>query len=168
MLNKVMLIGNLGGDPEVRHLENGAAVARFSIATNERYKDKAGEYQTITEWHDIIMWRNLAQLAERLLTKGRMIYVEGKLTTRRWQDQQGQTRRTTEVVANNFQILDKRDGSSQGASSFPSAANEPVGTKPLAGGGNPIPETPLAPQAPQTAAPTNTPSADMPEDDLPF
>ena len=64
MLNKVMLIGNLGGDPEVRHLENGAAVAKFSIATNERYKDKAGEYQTITEWHDIIMWRQLAQLAE--------------------------------------------------------------------------------------------------------
>lgn len=165
MLNKVMLIGNLGGDPEVRHLESGAAVAKFSIATNERYKDKAGEYQTITEWHDIIMWRGLAELAERLLTKGRMIYVEGKLTTRKWQDQQGQTRRTTEVVANTFQLLDKREGAGQGVSSFPSAMNEPVNTKPLSSGGTPIPP---APQAPQANTPETNTAAEMPEDDLPF
>ncbi len=174
MLNKVMLIGNLGGDPEVRHLENGAAVAKFSIATNERYKDKAGEYQTITEWHDIIMWRQLAQLAERLLTKGKMVYIEGKLTTRKWQDQQGQTRRTTEVVANNFQILEKKEGSGQGASGFPNSMNEPAVTKPIAPAGAPLAQTPVtptpqaqptpvAPQAPQSEAP-----AAMPEDDLPF
>lgn len=162
-----MLIGNLGGDPEVRHLENGAAVAKFSLATNERYKDKSGEYQTITEWHDIIMWRGLAELAERLLTKGKMVYVEGKLTTRKWQDQQGQNRRTTEVVANNFQILEKREGSGIGQSNFPNAMNEPVVSKPLSAGGDPIPSAPQAPSAPQTAAPTNT-TTDMPEDDLPF
>lgn len=162
-----MLIGNLGGDPEVRHLDNGAAVAKFSIATNERYKDKAGEYQTITEWHDVIMWRQLAQLAERLLTKGKMVYIEGKLTTRKWQDQQGQTRRTTEVVANNFQILEKRDGPGQGGSGFPNAVNEPGNAKPIAGAGAPMSQTPATPQAPQSAPPTSKP-AEMPEDDLPF
>lgn len=161
MLNKVMLIGNLGRDPEVRHLENGAAVAKFSIATNERYKDKAGEYQTITEWHDIIMWRGLAELAERLLTKGKLVYIEGKLTTRKWQDQNGQDRRTTEVVANNFQILEKREGSGA-SSSFPSAANEPVGNKSLPNtDASPIPAPPQAPSTPAT-------KTEMPEDDLPF
>ena len=161
MLNKVMLIGNLGRDPEVRHLENGAAVAKFSIATNERYKDKAGEYQTITEWHDIIMWRGLAELAEKLLTKGKLVYIEGKLTTRKWQDQNGQDRRTTEVVANNFQILEKREGSA-GSTSFPSASNEPVGNKTLPQTDQtPIPAAPQAPSTPKT-------STEMPEDDLPF
>ncbi len=160
-----MLIGNLGGDPEVRHLENGAAVAKFSIATNERYKDKAGEYQTITEWHDIIMWRQLAELAERLLTKGKMVYIEGKLTTRKWQDQQGQTRRTTEVVANNFQILEKKEGSGQGASGFPNSMNEPASAKPVSGADASLPQTPVTPQAP---TPASKPAADMPEDDLPF
>ncbi len=163
-----MLIGNLGGDPEVRHLESGAAVAKFSIATNERYKDKAGEYQTVTEWHDIIMWRQLAELAERLLSKGKMVYIEGKLTTRKWQDQQGQTRRTTEVVANNFQILEKKEGSGQGASGFPNSLNEPASTKTVAPAGNPSSQNPVTPQAPQTAAPESKPAADMPEDDLPF
>ena len=168
MLNKVMLIGNLGRDPEVRHLENGAAVAKFSIATNERYKDKAGEYQTITEWHDIIMWRGLAELAERLLTKGKLVYIEGKLTTRKWQDQNGNDRRTTEVVANNFQILEKREGSGGANTSFPSASNEPVANKSLPQTDQtPIPATPQAPQAPQAPS-TPTTSTEMPEDDLPF
>ena len=128
-------------------------------------KDKAGEYQTITEWHDIIMWRQLAELAERLLTKGKMVYIEGKLTTRKWQDQQGQTRRTTEVVANNFQILEKKEGSGQGASGFPNAMNEPASAKPVSGTGTPLPQTPATPQAP---IPASKPEADMPEDDLPF
>ncbi len=166
MLNKVMLIGNLGRDPEVRHLDNGAAVAKFSIATNERYKDKAGEYQTITEWHDIIMWRGLAELAERLLTKGKLIYVEGKLTTRKWQDQNGQDRRTTEVVANNFQILEKREGSGSSSSSFPNASNEPMGSKPLpTTDQTPIP---AAPQAPDSSVTSTKSAAEMPDDDLPF
>ena len=161
-----MLIGNLGRDPEVRHLENGAAVAKFSIATNERYKDKNGEYQTLTEWHDIIMWRGLAELAERLLTKGRLIYVEGKLTTRKWQDQNGQDRRTTEVVANTFQLLDRREGGNVGNSgSFPGVENEPMGTKSV-----PMKENIQIPSAPQAPAqPASTPDiSQMPDDDLPF
>ena len=109
MINKVTLIGNLGQDPEVRHLESGAVVARFSVATNERYKDKSGEVKTITEWHDVVVWRGLAELAERLLTKGKLVYIEGKLTHRKWQDKDGNPRKTTEVVANNFQILERRD-----------------------------------------------------------
>jgi single-strand DNA-binding protein len=168
MLNKVMLIGNLGGDPEVRHLESGAVVAKFSLATNERYKDKAGELQSITEWHDIIMWRGLAELAERILTKGKMIYVEGKLTTRKWQDQQGQNRRTTEVVASNFYILEKKDSSGQGSNNFPNAMNEPVNTKPLSSGGSPIPNNPLTTNTPNTAEPSSKPTTEIPEDDLPF
>jgi single-strand DNA-binding protein len=165
MLNKVMLIGNLGRDPEVRHLENGAAVAKFSIATNERYKDKAGEYQTITEWHDIIMWRGLAELAEKLLTKGKLVYVEGKLTTRKWQDQNGQDRRTTEVVANNFQILEKREGGST-YNSFPDESNEPFGNKSLPATEQTQMQKP--PQAPDSSTLNSGNAHQMPEDDLPF
>ena len=92
MVNKVILIGNLGKDPEIRKLESGATVARFSLATNENYKDKSGEWQTQTEWHDVVLWRNLAERAENSLKKGFMIYLEGKLTTRSWEDQEGNKR----------------------------------------------------------------------------
>lgn len=109
MINKVTLIGNLGQDPEVRHLESGAVVAKFSIATNERYKDKSGELKTLTEWHDVVMWRGLAETAERLLKKGMLVYVEGKLTHRKWQDKEGNTRKTTEVLANTFQLLERKE-----------------------------------------------------------
>lgn len=116
-----MLVGNLGKDPEVRHLESGSTVARFSMATNETYKDKNGEYQTITEWHDIIVWRGLAEVTEKILAKGRLVYVEGKLTHRKWQDKDGNDRYVTEVVASNFQVLDKRENntSSNGNVGFP-------------------------------------------------
>ncbi len=109
MVNRVILIGNLGKDPEIRRLENGAVVAKFTLATNESYRDKEGEWQTQTEWHDIIAWRQLAERAESSLKKGITVYVEGKLTHRTWQDQDGNPRRTTEVVANYFRILSKRD-----------------------------------------------------------
>lgn len=127
MVNRVILIGNLGRDPEVRRLENGAAVAKFAIATNESYKDRNGEWQTQTEWHDVVVWRNLAERAETSLKKGMALYVEGKLTHRTWQDQDGNNRRTTEVVASYFRILDKRDGRPGDNSNgyFPSTANEP-------------------------------------------
>jgi len=163
MVNKVILIGNLGSDPEVRHLESGAAVAKFSIATNERYKDKTGETKTVTEWHDIIAWRGLAEVAEKYLTKGKMIYVEGKLTTRQWQDQNGVTRRTTEVIANNFQMLGGRSNGS--GNNFPSEADAPVGNNPLPASS--MSEIPAAPKAPP-AQPTGNPSAPSAEDDLPF
>ena len=127
MVNRVILIGNLGKDPEVRRLENGAVVAKFPIATNENYKDKSGEWQTSTEWHDIVVWRSLAERAESSLKKGMAIYVEGKLTHRTWQDQDGNNRRTTEVVASYYRILTKREdgsGPSSGGGYFPSANDE--------------------------------------------
>lgn len=125
MVNRVILIGNLGRDPEVRRLENGAVVAKFSIATNENYKDKGGEWQTQTEWHDVVVWRSLAERAEQQLKKGGQVYLEGKLTHRTWQDQEGNNRRTTEVVGNYFRLLSRKEGgSSDGSGDFPSASDE--------------------------------------------
>jgi len=125
MINKVILVGNLGADPEVRSLENGAKVARISVATNENYQDKSGEWQKITEWHNIVAWRGLAERAENYLKKGAMVYVEGKLTTRKWQDQNGNDRYTTEVVARVLRSLEKRESSGTGTNNnFPSATDE--------------------------------------------
>ena len=125
MINKVILIGNLGRDPELRHLENGAAVAKFSIATNESYKDKTGEWQTQTEWHDIVLWRALAERAEKQLKKGKLVYIEGKLTHRKWTDKNDIVRYTTEVVANTFRLLEKRENSGSYPNNFPTAENAP-------------------------------------------
>ena len=114
-LNKVMLIGNVGKDPEVRYLDgnNGmsgnAKVATLTLATTERYRDRnGGEIREKTEWHNIVAWRSLADLAEKFIRKGTQIYVEGKLTTRSWTDQSGNKRYTTEVVADSIQLLGKR------------------------------------------------------------
>tara|TARA_Y100000996_G_C22282431_1_gene544606 strand:+ start:14 stop:460 length:447 start_codon:yes stop_codon:yes gene_type:complete len=105
-VNKVILIGNLGKDPEVRHLENGAAVANFSIATSENYKDrKTGEKVSQTEWHNIVAWRGLAEIAEKYLKKGAKVYIEGKLKTRTWQDKEGNNRYSTEVITDNLTML---------------------------------------------------------------
>ena len=109
MVNKVILIGNLGRDPEVRYLEGNVAVARFSVATNESYKDKKGEWQTNTEWHEVVVWRALAERAEKQLKKGSQVFIEGKLTHRMYQDKDGNDRYVTEVVAQSFRILDRRD-----------------------------------------------------------
>lgn len=108
MINRVILIGNLGKDPEVRRLENGTVVAKFSMATSENYKDASGEWKTATEWHDVVVWRQLAEKAESRLKKGIRIYVEGKLTHRRWEDSNGNNRKTTEVVANYFRVLQSK------------------------------------------------------------
>jgi len=127
MINKVTLIGNLGKDPELRHLESGAVVAKFSIATNENYKDKSGEWQTNTEWHDVVAWRYQAEYAERHLKKGGLAFIEGKLTHRKWQDKDGNDRYTTEVLANNIKTLERRESSGSGATSnFPTANDEPA------------------------------------------
>ena len=109
MVKKVVLIGNLGRDPEVRNLESGAKFAKFSLATNENYKDKSGNWQSLTEWHNIIMWGDMADRAERQLKKGSMIYLEGKLTSRSYQDQDGNTKYITEVRAQIYRSLDKRE-----------------------------------------------------------
>lgn len=145
MINKVILIGNLGNDPEIRHLENGAAVAKMSVATNENYRDKAGEWQTQTEWHDVIMWRQMAERAQQQLKKGSQVYVEGKLTHRSWEDKDGNKRKTTEVVANSFRIMGRREGSGN-SNYFPSeeparaaSAPPPSGAQassPASSGGN--------------------------------
>lgn len=107
-VNKVILIGNLGKDPEVRRLENGAVVASFSLATSETYVDKnTGERRDTTDWHNIVCWRGLAEIAEKYIHKGTKIYVEGKLKTRSWQDREGNTRYTTEVLAEEMTILSR-------------------------------------------------------------
>ena len=122
-VNKVILIGNLGKDPDVRHLENGATVANFPIATSENYKDrKTGEKVSQTEWHNIVVWRGLADITERYLKKGDKVYIEGKLRTRSWQDQDGNTKYTTEVVADNLTMLGKSPDNSTSPSSQPAAA----------------------------------------------
>ena len=115
MLNKVMLIGNVGKDPEVRYLDGNnpaaagnAKVATFTLATTERYKDRSGEQKENTEWHNIVAWRNLADLAERFIRKGTQIYVEGRLRSRSWTDNTGAKRYTTEVVCDNIQLLGRR------------------------------------------------------------
>ena len=120
-VNKVILVGRLGKDPEVRHLESGAAVANFPIATSETYKDKQGNKQETTEWHSIVLWRGLAEIAEKYLTKGNLVYIEGKLKTRNWQDKDGNTRYTTEVVGDNMTMLGSKN---DGDNSSPSANQE--------------------------------------------
>ncbi|MEN9914859.1 MAG: hypothetical protein RL528_1623 [Bacteroidota bacterium] len=107
-VNKVILIGNLGKDPEIRRLENGAVVATFSIATSESFTDKnSGEKKEITDWHDIVLWRGLAEIAEKYIRKGTKIYVEGKLKKRSWQDKEGNTKYNTEVIGEELTILSR-------------------------------------------------------------
>lgn len=112
-VNKVILVGNLGKDPEVRHLEGGASVANFTLATTETYKDKTGNRQEQTEWHNIVVWRGLADVAEKYLKKGMTIYIEGKLRSRSWDDKEGNKRYTTEIVGDTFTILSKKENSQQ-------------------------------------------------------
>ena len=120
-LNKVMLIGRLGQDPEVRYTQSNTAVATLNLATNERYKDSNGEYQDKTEWHRVVAWGRTAEICQQYLTKGSMIYVEGPLQTREWEDKQGQKRYTTEVKALQMTMLDSRGSGGGGMSEMPSA-----------------------------------------------
>ena len=115
-VNKVILVGNLGKDPEVRHLESGVAVASFSLATSETYKDRnSGEKKTLTEWHNIVLWRGLAEIAEKYLNKGDQIYLEGRLRSRSWEAESG-TRYITEIVGDNMVMLGGRKSSEQDSS----------------------------------------------------
>ncbi len=126
-VNKVILVGRLGKDPEVRNLENGASVANFTLATSESYKDKTtGEKKEITEWHNIVLWRGLAEIAAKYLHKGDMIYVEGRLRTRSW-EKEGVTRYTTEIVGDNMTMLStRRDGGSSGGEYRAPASQSPA------------------------------------------
>lgn len=125
MINKVTLIGHLGSDPEIRHLESGVMVARLSVATNENYKDKDGNWQKITDWHNVVLWRELAERAEKQLKKGSFIYIEGKISYRKYTDKDNQERYATDIVANLFRSLDKREDGGAMDSRFPSAENAP-------------------------------------------
>lgn len=120
-MNRVMLIGNLGKDPEQRTLDNGSNRVTFSIATSEKYQDKEGNWQENTEWHDIVLWRIQADNAMKYLKKGSTIFLEGKLTHRTWQDAENKSRKTTEVVGSMFKVLERRSSASDYQSSASSA-----------------------------------------------
>ncbi len=153
-VNKVILVGNLGKDPEVRHLENGTPVCSFSLATSETYKDRnTGERKTNTEWHNIVLWRGLAEVAEKYLHKGDQVYIEGKLVTRSW-EKDGVTRYSTEIVGNNMTMLGGRnqggEAGSQGGNYASSAPSQP--------------QTAAQPANPEAVEAQNNPELD----DLPF
>ena len=188
-LNKVMLIGNVGNDPEIRYLDSNpqspqgnAKVASFRLATTERYRDRNGETRENTEWHNIVAWRSNADLVEKFVRKGSQIYVEGKLRTRQWTDQTGNKRYTTEINADNIQLLGKRpDAPQNGADGYQGQAAPAVNqgqTAPAYGpsqGGyqpNPAPSAPsyVTQQGGYASQPAPQPVQPDPEanDDLPF
>lgn len=161
-VNKVILVGNLGKDPEVRHLESGVPVASFSIATSESYNDKtSGERKTITEWHNIVLWRGLAEVAEKYLHKGDQVYIEGKLRTRQW-EKDGVTRYSTEVVGENMTMLGGRPRSDDAPAAAPTS--QQAASTPAASPQDP----PAAASQPVTPASPATESSQDEVDDLPF
>src|ERR1043166_4345505 len=124
-VNRVMLIGNLGKDPDVQYLEGNIAVAKFPLATTETYKDRAGKLISQTEWHTVVLWRGLAELAQKYLHKGSLIYVEGRLRTRSWEDKDNNKKFATEIVGDNLIMLDKRADNQGSHYSSSSAASTP-------------------------------------------
>ena len=132
MINKAILIGNLGADPEIRYTQSGTPVATFNIATTERWKDKEGQMQEQTEWHRIVVWSRLAEICGEYLNKGSRVYIEGKIQTRKWQDKNGNDRYTTEIVAREMKMLTPRgetggSGSSGGYDPGPAGGGAPSG-----------------------------------------
>ena len=141
-VNKVILVGNLGKDPEVRHLEGGVSVAHFTLATNDYYKDKQGNRVERTEWHNISAWRGLADMADKYLKKGQQVYIEGKLRTRQYQDKDQQTRYITEIIADEISMLGGRPQGANGAAAAAGEANgaavaEPQHSVPAGAGAGP-------------------------------
>jgi single-strand DNA-binding protein len=153
-VNKVILIGNLGSDPEVRHLSSGSVVANFNIATSESYTNKNGERVTQTEWHRIELWDGLAKVAEQYLKKGQSVYVEGKLKTESWQDSDGNNRTTTRIRGLNMTMLGGRNSDQSGGNTEQSQPQQNVSTPAAAA----PPQAPSAPPAP----------VEEETDDLPF
>ena len=140
-INKVILVGNLGADPELRYTPAGSAVATFNIATSESWKDKDGNPVERTEWHRIVVWSKLAEVAGEYLKKGSQIYVEGRLTTRNWQDKDGVKRYTTEVVAQNFLMLGRKadGGGGREAAEQPAPTEDSAAAPPPRGGEEDLP-----------------------------
>ncbi|BCX87903.1 single-strand DNA-binding protein [Methylomarinovum tepidoasis] len=157
-VNKVILLGNLGADPETRYMPSGDAVTTLRVATSETWKDKqTGQQQERTEWHRVVLFGRLAEIAAEYLKKGRQVYIEGQLRTRKWQGQDGQDRYTTEIVAREMQLLGGRGGDS-GSASFPAGDH-----------GQPAPR-PQAPQRPAAQPAPSAPPVDdgFEDDDIPF
>ena len=148
-LNKALLIGNLGRDPETRYLPSGGAVCNFSIATSERFTDQAGQKQERTEWHNIVIYGKLAEIAQQYLKKGSNVYIEGRIQTRKWQDKQtGQDKYSTEIIADQMQMLGGRDGARDSGQEYQ----------------NPDPQ----PRQQRQATPAPAKNFDDFEDDIPF
>ncbi|MEP6607139.1 MAG: single-stranded DNA-binding protein [Burkholderiaceae bacterium] len=156
-VNKVILIGNLGRDPETRYTADGAAITNITIATSDRWKDKAtGEMKEATEWHKVAFFGRLAEIAGEYLKKGRPVYVEGKLRTRKWQDKEGQDKYTTEIIADNMQMLGSREGMGGASGDFDAAENSRA------------PARASTPSGGAHSAPKSTPSVAEMDDDIPF
>ena len=154
-VNKVILLGNLGADPEVRYMTNGDAVATIRLATTESWKDKnTGEKKEITEWHRVVFYRRLAEIVEKYLKKGSAVYIEGRIRTRKWQDKEGQERYTTEIEANEMQMLGGRQGASSTGGEAEFGGSMPSQPAPAASGARPAPAK-------------KDPFGDM-DDDIPF
>lgn len=162
-VNKVILVGNLGKDPEVRYTPSGTAVASFSLATTERYKDKDGKAQEKTEWHNIIAWRQLAEICGKYLHKGKQVFIEGKIQTRSYDDRDGNKRYVTEIVADQMQMLGTA-GSGENQNSGNRAGNRPQNGGNHSQGNNGNRPAPASSQAP--AYDDNMPF--NPDDDIPF
>ena len=160
-VNKVILVGNLGRDPEVRFMPNGEAVCNFSIATTDSWKDKSGAKQEKTEWHNIVMYRKLAEIAGEYLKKGRPVYVEGRLQTRKW-EKDGVTRYTTEIIADQMQMLGGKDGGS--GASYDGGMDQSSGSDNY----NQAPSQSQAKSNAPQKAPASGSSFDDFEDDIPF
>ena len=152
-VNKVILVGRLGRDPELKYTPSGAPVAKFSLATDESFKDKTGEKQEHTEWHNIVAWNKLAEICGEYLTKGKLVFIEGSIRSRQWQDQSGNKRTSYEIIANQMQMLGSKSDSER-----------------MPGGGTnrPAPERPApAPQSPPVE-PVSPPEAEISDEDIPF
>ena len=179
MINKVILIGNVGQDPEIRYtgdVNNGTKVATFRVATTERYRDRSGNLQEHTEWHSIVVWRNTADVVEKYVKKGTQVYIEGRLRSRSWDDQNGNKRYVTEIVADTLQLLGRRpEGQQQGGYQQPGVQQGYQQPQPYQQPGvqQPTYQQPGVQQQPTYQPPVQQAQPkpaveDMPEDDLPF
>ncbi len=153
MVNRVFLVGRLGKDPEQRFTSSGTPVTNFSLATDERWKDQSGERQTRTEWHQIVVWGRLAEICSQYLNKGKLVFIEGRLQTREWDDRDGNRRRTTEIVASDMQMLGSRS-EEQGMGMAPSAPSTPSAPAPESGS--------------ESQATSSQGDVEISDDDIPF
>ena len=167
-VNKVIIVGNCGQDPETRFMPSGGAVTNLSIATSESWKDKnTGDQQERTEWHRVVFFNRLAEIAGEYVKKGSKLYVEGSLRTRKWQGQDGQDRYTTEIVASEMQMLDSRGGQ-QGGGDYQQSSNQQYGQQSAPQQNTPPQQAPSAPQQGHSAPQQAPQGMDTFDDDIPF